>query len=79
MAKAIGGGGDVAYSIGAALTSTVDATEPFYGFICTGAGTAVLKSPNGNTADVGSLAQGDMIAGLDLIGYTGTATLAKLV
>ena len=79
MAKELGSGGDVAYAIGAALTSTVDASASFYGVICTAAGTVVLKSPNGNTADIGSLAQGDMIAGLDLIGYTGSATLKQLV
>lgn len=79
MSTQLGSGGDVAYDIGAALTSTVDETVPFFGVVCTGAGTAVLKGWTDNTIDLGSLAQGDIIAGLHLKGYTGTATLVKLV
>jgi hypothetical protein len=78
MAQQIGHGGDVAYDIGGALTSTVDESKPFYGVICTAAGTVVLKGDSGTTVDIGSLAVGDMIAGLHLIGYTGGATLQKL-
>ena len=79
MAYIIGPNIDTAPEIGDTVTSGVDESAPFYGYYIDAAGTVALKSPNGNTTSARTVSQGEIVWGLALIGYTGTATLKKLV
>lgn len=78
MAYVIGNNVDTAPEFGDVVTSGVDESEVFYGFHIDTGGTAALKSPNGTSAASITYSAGDMIWGLALIGYTGTAVLRKL-